>query len=125
MPVAQLMGMKTILVADDNVLLAATIARALPGYRVTTAHNGLEAVALGASLQSCDLLITDYLMPVLTGDQVAGRLREHHPNIKTLLVSGHDGVVNMNSCGTDAFLPKPFQVKDLRATVTSLIGAAS
>src|SRR5687767_10479922 len=118
-------GMKTILVADDNVALAATIARALPGYQVTTAHNGLEAVALGASLPTCDLLITDYLMPAFTGDQVAGRLRQHHPNLKTLLVSGHCGVVNMKTCGSDLVLAKPLNLGKLRAAVTHLIGAAS
>jgi CheY-like chemotaxis protein len=116
--------MKTILVADDNVALAATIARALPGYRVATAHNGLEAVALGASLPTCDLLITDYLMPAFTGDQVAGRLRQHHPNLKTLIVSGHCGVVNMDACGSDLVLTKPLNLGKLRAAVAHLIGAA-
>jgi CheY-like chemotaxis protein len=116
---------KQILVADDNVNLAQLIARALPGYQVTTAHNGLEALALGASLRSCDLLIADYLMPALTGDQVANRLRTHHPNLKTLLVSGHDAIVNMHTCGPDAVMAKPLHFGVLRKTVRSLIGTAS
>ena len=117
--------MKNILVADDNVSLARLIARALAGYRVTTAHNGLEALALGASLPSCDLLIADYLMPALRGDQVADRLRAHHPHLKTLLVSGHDLMVDMRTCGPDAVMAKPLHFGALRRTVTSLIGAAS
>jgi CheY-like chemotaxis protein len=116
--------MKSILVADDNVSLAAIIARALSDYRVTTAHNGLEALAIGASLPSCDLLITDYLMPALTGDEVANRLRAHHPNLKTLMVSGHYQMINIEDCGTDAVMAKPLQLSALRETVSELIGAA-
>ena len=115
--------MKHILIADDDQGIARLVARALPGYRVTVAHNGLEALALGATA-NCDLLITDYLMPAITGDKLAMRLREAHPDMKTLLMTGHGAFVDVNGCAVDDHLAKPFQAGELRAKVAGLIGLA-
>jgi CheY-like chemotaxis protein len=116
--------MKHILIADDNVAMAAAVAQSLPGYKITTAHNGLEALVLAKTMPRCDLLITDYLMPVLTGAQVAARLEVERPSIKTLLVTGHTAHVSAGDCHTDAHLAKPFRLADLRHTVEALIGRA-
>jgi CheY-like chemotaxis protein len=123
MPVAQRDGMKHILVADDNVAMAALVARALPGYKVTTAHNGLEALVLAKTLPNCDLVIADYVMPALTGAQLATRLRLERPSVKTLLITGHSEHVDADD-GTDDRLAKPFHVADLREKVARLIGRA-
>lgn len=124
MPVAQKAGMKHILVADDNVAMAALVARALPGYKVTTAHNGLEALVLAKTLPNCDLVIADYLMPALTGAQLATRLRLERPSVKTLLITGHAAHLESNGADTDDRLAKPFHVTDLREKVARLIGRA-
>jgi two-component system cell cycle sensor histidine kinase/response regulator CckA len=113
--------MKHILVADDNVGVAAFVARALPGYHVTLSSNGLEALTL-ARTQPCDLLITDFVMPALTGEQVASRLRIEKPSVRTLLMTAHKDVVAISDEHLDGRLSKPFGVNALRAKVESLIG---
>ena len=123
--IAQSVAMKHILIADDNVALADLVGRALPGYTITTAHNGLEALVLAKTLPRCDLLITDYVMPALTGEQVATRLRIERPSVKTLLMTGHVEHVNPGSCGADDHLEKPFRAEVLREKVAALIGRAA
>jgi CheY-like chemotaxis protein len=114
--------MKSVLIADDDLSVLALMARALPDYRITTARNGFEALALASQMADCDLLITDYLMPTMTGDELAGRLREARPTLKTLLVTSHTAFVDTMACGTDAYLAKPFRRAELREAVSSLIG---
>lgn len=116
--------MKHILVADDNVALAALVARALHGYKVTTAHNGLEALVLAKTLPNCDLVIADYVMPALTGAQLATRLRLERPSVKTLLITGHAAQIDSADDCTDDQLAKPFHVAALREKVAKLIGRA-
>jgi len=116
--------MKHILIADDDVPMAAMIGRMLPGYKVSTTHNGLEALAVASGLPSCDLLITDFLMPGLTGGQLVGRLREQHPGVKTLMLSAFGELVNIREGSPDDTLAKPFRAAVLRERVSQLIGAA-
>ena len=79
---------------------------------------------LARRLQHCDLLITDYLMPSMLGDELAGHLREACPEVKTLMVTSHAAYVQSADCGADAQLAKPFRITQLRDAVASLIGAA-
>jgi len=116
--------MKHILIADDNVGVTALVARSLPGYQITTAHNGIEALVLAKTLPQCDLLITDYVMPALSGEQVAARLRVERPSVKTLLMTGYGSIVNPDAGATDAQLSKPFHPATLRNAVEKLIGEA-
>lgn len=116
--------MKRILIADDDIGLATLISRILPDYKVSTTHNGLEALAVAASLPHCDLLITDYLMPGLMGDELVARLRLRHPKLKTLMVSAYSGLFDIHGCAPDDILAKPFGAALLRERVSQLIGAA-
>ncbi len=68
-------AVKRILVLDDDALTLAVIERALPDYRVTVAPDGDTALVLASQLGTIDLVITDYLMPSMTGDELIGRLR--------------------------------------------------
>jgi CheY-like chemotaxis protein len=123
-PVAEPRPMKHILVADDNIAMAALVANSLPGYKVTTAHNGLEALVLAKTLPNCDLVIADYVMPALTGAQLATRLRLERPSVKMLLMTGHGAQVDADDADSDDRLAKPFHVADLREKVAKLIGRA-
>jgi CheY-like chemotaxis protein len=116
---------KHILIADDNVTLTTLIARTLSGYEITTAHNGAEALVLAKTMPRCDLLITDYLMPAMNGEQVATRLRAERPSVKTLLMTGFASIVNPSPSATDDQLAKPFDPATLRTRVATLIGAAA
>jgi CheY-like chemotaxis protein len=115
--------MKNILVVDDNIGLANVMAATLSAYQVTITHTAPEALARATMLSSCDLLITDYVMPGMDGDVLAGRVREIHPAAKTLLVSGFADYITLNNPrALDFHLAKPFSPVELRETVGALIG---
>ena len=115
--------MKRILVVEDNVGVGNVIAACLTSYDVTVTHNGPEALARASQLPACDLLITDYLMPSILGDEVARRLRAMHPAAKTLLLTGYAESVTVDRSAVDAQMAKPFAPDALRQTVKDLIGS--
>jgi CheY-like chemotaxis protein len=117
--------MKRILVAEDNVGVGRVIAACLTSYDVTVTLNGPEALARASQLSGCDLLITDYLMPSIPGDEVARRLRLMHPAAKTLLLTGYSENVTVDRSAVDAQMTKPFAPDVLRDTVKHLIGGPS
>ena len=69
--------MKHILVVDDDALMSALVQRALPDCHVTIAPDGETALAFVTPGQPLDLVITDYLMPSMTGAELVARLRAH------------------------------------------------
>ena len=117
--------MKRILVVEDHVGVGNVIAACLTSYDVTVTHNGPEALARASQLPACDLLITDYLMPSILGDEVARRLRVIHPAAKTLLLTGYAESVTVDRSAVDAQMAKPFAPDALRKTVRDLIGSAA
>jgi two-component system, cell cycle sensor histidine kinase and response regulator CckA len=121
MPVTE--RISTILLAEDEqpvrVFLEMALKRA--GHRVISTSNGTEAVATGASSpESIDLLITDVVMPGLSGPDVADRLKEAHPRMQTLFLSGyssHSALIDRVTADPGAFLQKPFTVETLLSKV--------
>jgi CheY-like chemotaxis protein len=98
------------------------------GYRLLEASGGPEALELSRRHAGpIDLLLTDVIMPEMTGRELADRLRESRPSIKVLYVSGYtadvigrEGVLEK---GVD-YLPKPFTPADLAAKVREVLGQA-
>ena len=116
--------MKHILLVDDDALMLSFMSRALSDFRLTVARDGDEALAVAFQLR-IDLLITDYLMPSMTGDELIGRLRAQRPDLKVLVVTGHGEVLaneNLDWWRMEAHLAKPFGVDALREAVIRLIG---
>ena len=123
-----LAGTETILVVEDEDAVREVAARMLrsAGYRVLTASNGSEA------LSSCEghpekihLLLTDVVMPGMSGRQLAKRMREVRPELQILYMSGylpsaigHHGVLEPG----EVFLHKPFNGKELRRKVRRALG---
>ena len=115
---------KHILIVDDDALMLSMMSKALPGFRLSLARNGDEALAIASQLP-IDLLITDYLMPSMMGDELIGRLREGRPHLKVLIITGHGQVLakeNSDWWHSEAHLNKPFSIDALREAVTRLIG---
>jgi CheY-like chemotaxis protein len=114
---------KRILVVDDDSSVLNILTRALTSYELTIARDGAEALAL-ANGRPIDLLITDYLMPEMTGDELIARLREKRPNLKALMITGHGDVLERESPDWWRDLPhigKPFRIQLLRDTVDTLL----
>lgn len=79
-----------ILLVDDEANIRLTLATLLrrAGHDVTTAENGLEAVAL-LEQQSFDLLLVDLKMPGMGGMQVVAAAKTRQPNIAVIVLTGH------------------------------------
>jgi signal transduction histidine kinase/ActR/RegA family two-component response regulator len=117
----------TILLAEDLAPVLNLTERMLQrfGYTVLTARDGEEAmaVALGHPGQ-IDLLLTDILMPKMTGWVLAERLRNVRPGLRVLYVSGQvdDAVETAVLAGEGtAFLPKPYTADELLEQVRILL----
>jgi two-component system, cell cycle sensor histidine kinase and response regulator CckA len=95
------------------------------GYDVIVASSGEEAVVVATEhLGDILLVLTDVVMPGMNGRELSERLKELHPNLKVLFVSGHSsdiithrGVLNRGV----AFLPKPFSPDELAAKVRDIL----
>jgi CheY-like chemotaxis protein len=125
-----LTGSETILLAEDNPEVRALVQRVLlrAGYRVFVAVDGEAALSLGLDRGGeVDLLLTDLVMPGLRGEELWARLREVHPDVKALFMSGYpadDGVRSMIESGALAFLAKPFSNEHLLRAVREAIGGS-
>ena len=119
--------MKTILVVDDEFDLASTLRAILEGegYRVETCSNGREVLdRLKAGRP--DLLLTDVMMPVLSGFEVL-RVMQQTPglgSVPVILMSAVPPGVKREEYQWQAFLLKPFTIEALLKAVEQQIGKA-
>jgi CheY-like chemotaxis protein len=117
-------GTKQILIADDDGGVLRVLVKGLSGYRVLAARDVAEAWMLAQGV-TVDLLITDYLMPDGTGEELVTKLRGIHPALPVLIVTGHYDMLDDEGFGwwkTTPRLKKPFTLSELRAAVGELIG---
>ncbi len=116
--------MTTVLVVDDEKALRDFVHRNLEvrGYRVLTAANGLEALAIFEH-ESVDLIILDLMMPYLDGLEVTRRLREVStvPIIILSALGEESDKVRAFDLGADDYLTKPFGVGELLGRVKAVL----
>jgi signal transduction histidine kinase/CheY-like chemotaxis protein len=108
-----------ILVVEDDDFVRGSIVDSLQalGHRVSQAENGSAALARVASEQP-DLMITDYMMPGMTGVELVKRVRALHPQLPMIIATGYaDMKAVEETIGDDNLLRKPFQLADLAASV--------
>jgi DNA-binding response OmpR family regulator len=115
-----------ILLAEDerSVAFSIVFALKLDGHNVQIVADGWQALA-GISVEPdrFGLLITDHSMPGMTGIELIQRLGEESFRGKTMVLSAHLSPENRaayEALGVDAMVSKPFDVHELRATVTRL-----
>ena len=118
-------GTETILFVEDEPAMRALSRSALEkyGYTVFEAENAGAALAV-VSQAPVDLLITDAIMPGMSGRQLAGQLLPRRPGLKVLLISGYadDAVVRHGTLEPDvAFLQKPFTPEMLAQKVRAVL----
>ncbi len=113
-------GRASILVVDDDHEVRAFIAVSLEslGYSVVEAERGADALArLGESIP--DLVLMDFAMPEMNGAEVASAVREQHPGLPIMFVTGYAESEQLEAAlGIDVpVLRKPFTVAQLAAAV--------
>jgi PAS domain S-box-containing protein len=121
-------GKETVLVVEDQAEVrnyAAAVLHAY-GYHVTTAENGGEALLIGErDGERIDLLLTDVVMPNVSGRELATRLEKMQPGIKVLFMSGYtDNVIAHHGVLEEGaeFLQKPFSPEQLAGKVRAVLG---
>jgi two-component system cell cycle sensor histidine kinase/response regulator CckA len=116
-------GSETILLVEDEHAVRQATAEflGLQGYHVLEARDGLDALAVAKNHGSLiDLLVTDVVMPNMSGGQLAQELLHVRPEMKLLFVSGYAGktVLDHKVFGVDTnFLQKPFTLRELSGKV--------
>lgn len=118
------MSNKRILVIDDEPHIRKVVSDVLkknPAYSVQTASDGREALdLLSSSNYACDLVITDMMMPFVSGYELICALQKSCPRISCIVLTAHRDDRNVMKCldaGAIDYLVKPISVSKLQETV--------
>ncbi len=114
-------GSGTVLLVDDEDLVRSSTSEMLAdlGYRIVEAESAEEALRRLDEEVRVDILITDHLMPGMTGTQLAAAVRHKQPALPVLLISGYAETEGIGPEFTR--LTKPFRQAELAACVTTLL----
>jgi len=120
-------GNETVLVVEDEAPIRTLICRFLrdAGYHVLEAGNGAEGLrVLEQNRASVDLVLTDIVMPEVTGIDFVAQVRSWYPDMRALFISGYskDLVEDQGALppGTE-FMAKPFELSDLVQRVRQML----
>ena len=116
-----------VLIVEDQPEVAQLVQRMIEpaGYAITVATDALTAVSQVAAGAHPDLLITDVVMPSMTGPELAAALRTHHPHLPVLYMSGYTAASlgpQLNLDANSMLVEKPFTRSALLAAIRSLCG---
>jgi response regulator RpfG family c-di-GMP phosphodiesterase len=115
----------TVFVVDDEEQICSLLQRILAreGYEVRAFHAPQEALT-AVQREAPDLLVTDLMMPEMSGLELISRARAHAPRMGTIVITGYasiDNVVGALRSGVDDFVTKPFSVDEIRAVAARLL----
>lgn len=117
-------GKPSLLVVDDEPLNRTLLRRLLQSdYDISEAEDGDEALAFLASEEgsTVQIVLSDHLMPGMSGVELAAIIQERRPELATLLLTGNDQdreVLDAEESGlVAAVLPKPWRTSVLRALI--------
>jgi CheY-like chemotaxis protein len=120
-------GTETILFVEDEESVRELVRDYLgkSGYRVLEAPDGVQALEIAAAHRApIHILVTDVVMPRLSGRELATRITAARPEIKVLYISGYtdDSIFRHGVLeGGVAFLQKPFNLKDLAQKIRQVL----
>ena len=120
-------GAETILIVEDQTDLRQLVRRILQGhgYQTLDAANGDDALALASRHSDrIHLLITDMVLPGMTGAQLVSRMGSARPGIRILTMSGYSDEMDLRIDSGTPFLQKPFTAENLLKQVRDLLDAA-
>lgn len=121
--------MKTVLVVDDEPEILRLVETLLTkaGHRVVTASNGERALEKVRKMANApDLLLTDVVMPGLSGPMIAEQLREQFPTLKILFISAFEDRQVVRRYVKDPgyeLISKPFHIDELSSKVKQLLAS--
>ena len=120
-------GRATVLVVEDVEVVRSLVRKILEGdgYDVITANGGAEAIeSVGRLTRPVDLLLTDMVMPGMSGRDLYKELHVLHPELRVIYMSGHTQDPELHreaETGQADFLQKPFSVNTLVETVRQVL----
>ena len=123
------MSEELILVADDNPEMRQAIEETIlnpAGYTVRSVGDGMSALSLAHELEP-DVIITDHLMPSLTGVELIRRLHTEKPHIPVILITGEgseDLAIEALRSGASDYITKPFKAEQLLAAVGRVLSSS-
>jgi CheY-like chemotaxis protein len=114
-----------ILVVDDEPTVCKAIQMMLKyyGHDVQTAPDGAAALALFEA-GKFDLIITDYLMPEMKGDQLVSQMKKSRPGQRIIMATAFAEdflAYGKSTGGVDCVLNKPFSLEELRAAIAKVM----
>ncbi|CAN5351944.1 response regulator transcription factor [soil metagenome] len=118
-------GVKSILVVEDDVQLSEALERGLlaEGYEVARVGNGIDAL-IALAKGTFSLAVVDVMLPSMSGLEISRRIREGGSTMPVLLLTARDAVddrVNGLDAGADDYLTKPFSFAELAARIRALL----
>jgi CheY-like chemotaxis protein len=122
-------GTETLLLVEDEAAVRSSVRRLLEwhGYTVLEARNGAEALRVyEAHAEDIDLVLTDVVMPEMGGHELIERLRQRHPELRVLFMSGYAERALTNDGSIPAgtgYLEKPFTVETLMRRLREVLDA--
>jgi two-component system cell cycle sensor histidine kinase/response regulator CckA len=120
-----------LLLVEDNPMVRRSIEATLrvAGYQVSSVDSGRRCLeAVGQLDRPLDLLISDVVMPEMSGEEMIDRVHELRPDLPVLFISGYDRSTlarRKSSVPSEHFLQKPFDSDDLFAAVREAIASGS
>jgi CheY-like chemotaxis protein len=117
---------KRILLVDDQPSVRGTVRLMLEidDHIVTEANNGAEALDLFTKGQF-DLVTTDFVMPVMKGNELAVRIKQLAPKQPILMITAYFEELGNYENPVDRILNKPFTLDDLRGAIAELLAGPS
>jgi two-component system, OmpR family, phosphate regulon sensor histidine kinase PhoR len=117
--------MQTVIIVDDEKVIRVGLKRLLSaeGYRVLTAENGREALALVRS-ENVDVVLCDLKMPVMGAVEVLEEVGATHPGLPVIVLTGQGTVENAVECmkkGAYDFVTKPFRTDYVLSVIKSAV----
>jgi len=120
-------GSETVLFVEDEESVRELVTEYLTGagYKVLEACDGAQALEIAAKHQgTIEILVTDVVMPKLSGREVASRITAERPNVKVLFISGYtdDSIFRHGVLeGGVAYLQKPFNLKAIAQKIREVL----
>ena len=118
---------RKILVVDDEPFVCDAVKMMLTfdGHEVETACNGKEALAMFEN-GKYDLVITDFSMPTMKGDELAAAIKAKSPKQPVVMITAYAEMLQSSGnplTGVDFVISKPFLLENLREAITKVTSA--